>query len=348
MSKEYKNYAVPLEAVEILFLPALRRLSRAVPRTVADISQSLSEQTHALGTKEELQDLKSDAFMHQVKATLQAMARLGYVLVVPKTTTSKTRYLLSDSGADILTAQIRRRGSVIPQSARYELQKLFTPLYASAPKGSDTSDFPDTPASEDKHEHSSYTPMTTPLSPGASLRDAHPDLILAQATYAADFAGDLIERIYAVSPTYFEYIVADVFKSLGTFHAAVTGGPNDHGIDVLVHYPKELCFPPIYVQAKHYCGSSKVTLSDIQKFAGAVLLHNGLQGVFVTCGEFAAQVPQQMEALPGGNRIALVDRDRLVSLMIRHRVGVIHAPGECTYRIDEEYFSRGIPQDSHE
>ena len=89
MSKEYKNYAVPLEAVEILFLPALRRLSRAVPRTVADISQSLSEQTHALGTKEELQDLKSDAFMHQVKATLQAMARLGYVLVVPKTTTSK-------------------------------------------------------------------------------------------------------------------------------------------------------------------------------------------------------------------------------------------------------------------
>ena len=328
MSKEYKNYAVPLEAVEILFLPALRRLSRAVPRTVADISQSLSEQTHALGTKEELQDLKSDAFMHQVKATLQAMARLGYVLVVPKTTTSKTRYLLSDSGADILTAQIRRRGSVIPQSARYELQKLFTPLYASAPKGSNTSDFPD--------------------SPGASLRDAHPDLILAQATYAADFAGDLIERIYAVSPTYFEYIVADVFNSLGTFHAEVIGGPNDHGIDVLVHYPKELCFPPIYVQAKHYCGSSKVTLSDIQKFAGAVLLHNGLQGVFVTCGEFAAQVPQQMEALPGGNRIALVDRDRLVSLMIRHRVGVIHTPGECTYRIDEEYFSRGIPQDSHE
>jgi len=55
-----------------------------------------------------------------------------------------------------------------------------------------------------------------------------------------------------------------------------------------------------------------------------------------------------MEPLPGGNRIALVDRDRLVSLMIRHRVGVIHAPGECTYRIDEEYFSRGIPQDSHE
>ena len=109
MSKEYKNYAVPLEAVEILFLPALRRLSRAVPRTVADISQSLSEQTHALGTKEELQDLKSDAFMHQVKATLQAMARLGYVLVVPKTTTSKTRYLLSDSGADILTAPNLRR-----------------------------------------------------------------------------------------------------------------------------------------------------------------------------------------------------------------------------------------------
>ena len=346
MSKEYKNYAVPLEAVEILFLPALRRLSRAVPRTVADISQSLSEQTHALGTKEELQDLKSDAFMYQVKATLQAMARLGYVLVVPKTTTSKTRYLLSDSGADILTAQIRRRGSVIPQSARYELQKLFTPLYASAPKDPDKLDSHDTPA-QDKHEHSSYTPMTTPLSPGASLRDAHPDLILAQATYAADFAGDLIERIYAVSPTYFEYIVADVFNSLGTFHAEVIGGPNDHGIDVLVHYPKELCFPPIYVQAKHYCGSSKVTLSDIQKFAGAVLLHNGLQGVFVTCGEFAAQVPQQMEALPGGNRIALVDRDRLVSLMIRHRVGVIHAPGECTYRIDEEYFSRGIPQDSH-
>ena len=43
-----------------------------------------------------------------------------------------------------------------------------------------------------------------------------------------------------------------------------------------------------------------------KEFAGAVLLHNGLQGVLLLPVEnLLREVPQQMEALPEGNRIAL-------------------------------------------
>ena len=86
----------------------------------------------------------------------------------------------------------------------------------------------------------------------------------------------------------------------------------------------------------------KVTPNEIQKLAGAVLLHGGLQGVLVTCGAFAHPVPEYLQGLPGARNIALVDRHHLVELMIRHRVGVLDGEGECGYRIDEEYFARGL------
>ena len=86
----------------------------------------------------------------------------------------------------------------------------------------------------------------------------------------------------------------------------------------------------------------KVTPNEIQKLAGAVLLHGGLQGALVTCGSFAQPVPEYLQGLPGARNIALVDQHKLVDLMIRHRVGVREGEGECGYTIDEEYFEKGI------
>ena len=151
----------------------------------------------------------------------------------------------------------------------------------------------------------------------------------------------MIQHIHAVTPEYFEQIVADIFTALG-FTTEVTGGADDKGVDVIARYSDGLDFAPIYIQVKHYCGTMKVTPNEIQKLAGAVLLHGGLQGVLVTCGAFAHPVPEYLQGLPGARNIALVNQHHLVELMIRHRVGVLDGEGECGYRIDEEYFACGL------
>ena len=173
------------------------------------------------------------------------------------------------------------------------------------------------------------------------LRASDSPVIHAQAEFAEHFTQDLIQHVHAVTPEYFEQIVADIFTALG-FTTEVTGGADDKGVDVIARYSDGLDFAPIYIQVKHYCGTMKVTPNEIQKLAGAVLLHGGLQGVLVTCGAFAQPVPEYLQGLPGARNIALVDQHQLVELMIRHRVGVLDGEGECGYRIDEEYFARGM------
>lgn len=173
------------------------------------------------------------------------------------------------------------------------------------------------------------------------LRASDSPVIHAQAEFAEHFTQDLIQHVHAVTPEYFEQIVADIFTALG-FTTEVTGGADDKGVDVIARYSDGLDFAPIYIQVKHYCGTMKVTPNEIQKLAGAVLLHGGLQGVLVTCGSFAQPVPEYLQGLPGARNIALVDQHQLVELMIRHRVGVLDGEGECGYRIDEEYFARGM------
>lgn len=173
------------------------------------------------------------------------------------------------------------------------------------------------------------------------LRASDSPVIHAQAEFAERFTQDLIQHVHAVTPEYFEQIVADIFTALG-FSTEVTGGADDKGVDVIARYSDGLDFAPIYIQVKHYCGTMKVTPNEIQKLAGAVLLHGGLQGVLVTCGAFAQPVPEYLQGLPGARNIALVDQHQLVELMIRHRVGVLDGGGECGYRIDEEYFARGM------
>ena len=173
------------------------------------------------------------------------------------------------------------------------------------------------------------------------LRASDSPVIHAQAEFAEHFTQDLIQHIHAVTPEYFEQIVADIFTALG-FSTEVTGGADDKGVDVIARYSDGLDLAPIHLQVKHYCGTMKVTPNEIQKLAGAVLLHGGLQGVLVTCGAFAQPVPEYLQGLPGARNIALVDQHQLVELMIRHRVGVLDGEGECGYRIDEEYFARGM------
>ena len=273
---------------------------------------------------------------------------------VPPRVVKQVQALCAQSLTARTTKKLKKQANALLETAEAEHRLIFGASDSDAGTGMEPF-LPDTGDSAPAHkapgaEHlvnalnSAGTAETWPVGQSPLdiiLRASDSPVIHAQAEFAEHFTQDLIQHVHAVTPEYFEQIVADIFTALG-FNTEVTGGADDKGVDVIARYSDGLDFAPIYIQVKHYCGTMKVTPNEIQKLAGAVLLHGGLQGVLVTCGAFAQPVPEYLQGLPGARNIALVDRHQLVELMIRHRVGVLDGEGECGYRIDEEYFARGM------
>lgn len=273
---------------------------------------------------------------------------------VPPRVVKQVQALCAQSLTARTTKKLKKQANALLETAEAEHRLIFGASDSDAGTGMEPF-LPDTGDSAPAHkapgaEHlaqalnSAGTAETWPVGQSPLdiiLRASDSPVIHAQAEFAEHFTQDLIQHVHAVTPEYFEQIVADIFTALG-FNTEVTGGADDKGVDVIARYSDGLDFAPIYIQVKHYCGTMKVTPNEIQKLAGAVLLHGGLQGVLVTCGAFAHPVPEYLQGLPGARNIALVDRHQLVELMIRHRVGVLDGEGECGYRIDEEYFARGM------
>lgn len=276
---------------------------------------------------------------------------------VPPRVVKQVQALCSQSLTARTTKKLKKQANALLETAEAEHRLIFGASDSDAGTGMEPF-LPDTGDSAPAHKAPGAEHLVNALNSAGTaeaagswpagqspldiiLRASDSPVIHAQAEFAEHFTQDLIQHIHAVTPEYFEQIVADIFTALG-FNTEVTGGADDKGVDVIARYSDGLDFAPIYIQVKHYCGTMKVTPNEIQKLAGAVLLHGGLQGVLVTCGAFAHPVPEYLQGLPGARNIALVDRHQLVELMIRHRVGVLDGEGECGYRIDEEYFARGL------
>src|SRR5262249_21259226 len=91
---------------------------------------------------------------------------------------------------------------------------------------------------------------------------------------------------------------------------------------------------PIGVQVKRY--RTNVQRADIDRFIGA-LSGQYPQGIFITTAGYTPQAARK--AVAGVPRVAAVDGDPGVALMLRHRLGVAEPAGAAS-RVDEEYFSQ--------
>ena len=109
-----KNHRPPPDVYITLLLPALRRLSKTVPRTAAYVSEQLRQQTKALGSKKNLPALESTDFAVAVRTTLKILVALRYAQLMPRLTPwEKRKYLLTPLGAE-LTCTPHLHGSVPP------------------------------------------------------------------------------------------------------------------------------------------------------------------------------------------------------------------------------------------
>ena len=151
-------------------------------------------------------------------------------------------------------------------------------------------------------------------------------------------ADDLLDRIMACSPAFFERLVIELLVTMGyggTLQEAgqVVGKSGDGGIDGIIKEDR-LGLDQIYVQAKRWEGT--VGRPEIQKFAGALLGQKARKGIFITTSTFtrdAVDFAGNVET-----KIVLIDGQRLAELMIEFGLGVNTVRTVVVRKVDEDWF----------
>jgi restriction system protein len=172
--------------------------------------------------------------------------------------------------------------------------------------------------------------------------EATPDELLrtAHRTLEEALASELIERILASPPDFFERLIVSLLVSMGYGGSAIEAGQaigrsGDNGIDGVVDQDA-LGLDRVYVQAKRYAANNKVGSGEIRDFFGSLDRHKASKGLFVTTSSFSPSAQETAEYL--SKRIVLLDGRQLARLMIRFNVGCRIEETIQLKRIDEDFF----------
>ena len=163
---------------------------------------------------------------------------------------------------------------------------------------------------------------------------------LVQAAHEA-LIHELISRIHAQPPEFFERLVIDVLLSMGygterSSAAQRLGRSGDGGVDGVITLD-ELGLDLIYIQAKRLKPGVAVPIADIRDFAGSLESRQASKGVFVTTTHFSAGAAEFCSRL--SRRVVLIDGIRLAEIMMRYNVGVEVQQCLVLKGIDTAYFA---------
>ena len=150
-------------------------------------------------------------------------------------------------------------------------------------------------------------------------------------------ARELLDKISAAPPTFFEQLVLELLHALGYGASEEdlerVGHAGDGGIDGVISLDR-LGFERVYIQAKRWQGS--VGRPEVQAFYGALAGRRARKGVFITTSSFTREARDFASQV--ADNIVLIDGPRLTSLMIEHGVGVTHYRVLRLPRVDGDYF----------
>lgn len=152
-------------------------------------------------------------------------------------------------------------------------------------------------------------------------------------------AQELLDRIKASPPQFFENLVVDLLVAMGYGGSRkdagqAVGQSGDGGIDGIIKEDR-LGLDVVYLQAKRWEGT--VGRPVVQGFAGSLAGYHANKGVMITTSQFSSDAVQYARSI--GMKIVLIDGEQLADLMIEHGVGVSQVATYTVKRIDLDYFS---------
>lgn len=159
----------------------------------------------------------------------------------------------------------------------------------------------------------------------------------------ADLADELLERVKASSPRFFEQLVVDLLVKMGYGGSRAdagerVGSSGDGGIDGIINEDR-LGLDLICIQAKRWEGT--VGRPTVQAFVGSMEGRRARKGVMLTTGTFSADAQQYVGQIE--RKIVLIDGRRLAQLMIEHQVGVSQHRAFILKKVDQDYFEGEEP-----
>jgi restriction system protein len=182
----------------------------------------------------------------------------------------------------------------------------------------------------------------SPLAISGVLHEQTPDEAMrtAHKQIGAALARDLLSRILAAPPEFFERLVVSLLLAMGYGGSAADAGralgrSGDDGVDGVIDQDA-LGLDRVYVQAKRYGVGNNIGSGAIRDFFGSLDRHKASKGLFVTTSTFSSSARETAEFL--SKRIVLIDGEQLAGLMIRYNVGCRIEETFHINKIDEEFF----------
>jgi len=159
-----------------------------------------------------------------------------------------------------------------------------------------------------------------------------------QRELEASVAEDLLDRIKAATPAFFERLVIDLLLAMGYGGSREDAGKTigrsgDGGLDGVINEDK-LGLDVVYVQAKRWEGS--VGRPVVQAFAGSLEGVRARKGVLITTSGFTAEAKDYIRNIE--KKIVLIDGTLLAGLLIQHDVAVTLESSYSVKKVDLDYF----------
>ncbi|MGA2833134.1 MAG: restriction endonuclease [Terracidiphilus sp.] len=305
---------MPIPDFQTLMLPLLRlsadkewRISDAVERLAEDSKLSQEERTLLIPSG------RQTTFSNRVAWAKSYLIKAG--LLKP---TKRAHFCISEQGRGVLVNPPDRI-TIKFLSQFPEFQEFRKPTESGNGVGD---------------EQTPDLAQETSLTPDETMRHAHS--LLEQ-----ELADELLVKIRAGTPTFFENLVVRLLFAMGyggsvtEINKALVGGTGDGGVDGVIDQDI-LGLDRIYIQAKRYADGNTVGASAIRDFFGSLDRFKATKGLFVTASTYTPSARETAGML--SKRIVLVDGGQLTRLMIRHNIGCRVEETLEIKKIDEEFF----------
>ena len=308
------NAPVPADTVpdyQSLMLPVLLAAA-AGERRIGAVVESLAEE---LGLSEAaraalLASGRQTIFANRVHWAKTYLAKAGLVEA-----TKRGHFRLTQRGVDVLAAS--------PERIDNRFLSRFEEFRQFSDRSAQSTDDEVVPEPADAAEQT----------PDEIMRAAHRRI-------EAALAEDLLDRVRAAPPDFFERLIVNLLLAMGYGGSAADAGralgrSGDDGVDGVIDQDA-LGLDRVYIQAKRHAAGNSVGPGAIRDFFGSLDRHKAAKGLFVTTSGFTSSARETADYL--SKRIVLIDGEQLTRLMIRHNVGcrieeVLHVK-----KVDEDFF----------
>lgn len=226
-----------------------------------------------------------------------------------------------------------------PSRANYRITEAGRQWFAEHPEG--IASFSEAHQTFKEHWVDAATPRAR-LAPEEAVLDTVDPIEQIESginRIAADVGDELLARLRVSHPDFFEEAVVKLLLAMGYGGAEQRGrrigGSGDGGVDGVIDQDA-LGLDQVYVQAKRYAEGNSVGRETVQAFVGALHGMAASKGIFITTSTFTQHAKDYAARIP--TRPILIDGKRLVTLMIKYRVGIQIRQSYDVVDIDEDFF----------